>query len=88
MEYIIINKVELVSGALKRTPLGYVESRSSVDILTGYNDNWQQWTVDNLSGLEDGSKTLTDLFIANPICHEATTTTNYLPEGLTLIATV
>jgi hypothetical protein len=88
MEYIIINKVELKEGILKHTHLGYVESRSAVDILTGYCGCWLGWIEDNSIALGEGSKTLADLFTDHPICHDSGTTTDYLPEGLTLITSV
>tara|TARA_R110002126_G_scaffold135589_2_gene279895 strand:- start:422 stop:688 length:267 start_codon:yes stop_codon:yes gene_type:complete len=88
MEYFIINKVELEGGKLKRIPIGYVEARSSVDVLNGYCGCWAGWADENKAGLEDGSVTLADLFDDHPVCHESGTVTDWLPKGLKLITSV
>lgn len=87
MNYCIVNRIELVDGEVKHTPVGYVTDENDCNTLnSNYESTLGDWLRNNISGLENGTTLLSEYFNVTPINYNAyQTTTNIDGMGLSLI---
>jgi hypothetical protein len=88
MEYFITAKLELVGGQIKRTPIAFIETEANVATFNSWSD-WTAFVELNYDDLVNGSITVEDHFISNPICYEGGfRTTNLEGMNITIVETL
>lgn len=84
MDYFIINKIQLVNGSMKYTPIGYTtDSSESASVNTNYENTLGTWLTSNVSGLETGTTLLSEFFDVTPTVYSAGQKTSSV-EGMGL----
>ena len=84
MDYFIINKIQLVDGGIKYTPIGYTtDSEESVSLNTNYENTLEVWLSTNTEGLEAGTTLLSEFFDITPTVYSAAQKTTSV-EGMGL----
>lgn len=86
MQYYIIDKLELIDGALVHTSVGYLISQEDVDAAPEICTCFEDWVNNNKADLENGNITLSSHFDTHGksyVCN--TVTTSIEGMGLTEI---
>lgn len=76
MEYYIIDKLELINGAVVYTPVGYLTSQEDVCSTKQICTCFSEWCINNINELNNGEVTLSEHFNSHGksyVCNTITT---------------
>lgn len=69
--YHIINKIQYMNNQMVYTPIGYTLTQSDADIINNKYQSFDDWVVNHISELDNGTISISEYFDANPIIYNS-----------------
>lgn len=89
MDYHIITKIDYNNNTVEQTPIGYTLTQSDADIINNKYQSFDDWVVNHISELDNGTISITEYFDGHPIIYHAYLVTDCIDDmGLSEIINI
>lgn len=87
--YHIITKIDYNNNTVEQTPIGYTLIQSDADIINNKYQSFNDWVVNHISELDNGTILISEYFDSQPIIYHAYWVTDCIDDmGLSEIINI